>query len=414
MANGARDYYRLTNGTAIIGGNQASHTGEVTSYLGDVQNAPGERYVETGYRNGIKSGLSPSVVQNDKGFPEVVGHDGQKMLYEYSYYMDYSEDIFTKDFELMRQSRNVEIDGRSRTTYKFAHQFDRFKTPNFGDLLINAYGHVFFTRPDCRILTYNGNSRYSLTDNVENDNLFRDAYQNHLDILKQLVQDTEFSNQFMYYLSNKADGFDLSDKTLDTESYGKNLFGHEVVYGRHTEKSKTAGTFSIPYNDTRNLDIYNLHNYWIHYIEGVYRGTIQPLRMNIVQKILDYVCSVYYFVTAEDNETIIYWTKFYGVFPTNTPDSILSWEIGTPIQNPKATINYAYSWRSMDDDPKVLLDFNNNSSYGGLSNDFKYQRTYEPDRMGLGSTWVGAPFVEKLPLKNGTYEYKLRWRTLQI
>ena len=88
--------------------------------------------------------------------------------------------------------------------------------------------------------------------------------------------------------------------------------------------------------------------------------------------------------------------------------------MGTPIQNPKATINYAYSWRSMDDDPKVLLDFNNNSSYGGLSNDFKYQRTYEPDRMGLGSTWVGAPFVEKLPLKNGTYEYKLRWRTLQI
>ena len=328
--------------------------------------------------------------------------------------MDYSEDIFTKDFELMRQSRNIEIDGRSRTTYKFAHQFDRFKTPNFGDLLVNAYGHVFFTRPDCRILTYNGNSRYSLTDNVENNNLFRDAYQNHLDILKQLVQDTEFSNQFMYYLSNKADGFDLSDKTLDTESYGKNLFGHEVVYGRHTEKSKTAGTFSIPYNDTRNLDIYNLHNYWIHYIEGVYRGTIQPLRMNIVQKILDYVCSVYYFVTAEDNETIIYWTKFYGVFPTNTPDSILSWEMGTPIQNPKATINYAYSWRSMDDDPKVLLDFNNNSSYGGLSNDFKYQRTYEPDRMGLGSTWVGAPFVEKLPLKNGTYEYKLRWRTLQI
>ena len=78
MANGARDYYRLTNGTAIIGGSQASHTGEVTSYLGDVQNAPGERYVETGYRNGIKSGLSPSVVQNDKGFPEVVGHDGQK------------------------------------------------------------------------------------------------------------------------------------------------------------------------------------------------------------------------------------------------------------------------------------------------------------------------------------------------
>ena len=187
--------------------------------------------------------------------------------------------------------------------------------------------------------------------------------------------------------------------------------GHQVQIGKHTERSKTAGTISIPYTDTRNLDIYNLHNLWVHYISGIYRGKYRPRSSDIFNKILDYACSVYFMITAENFETIVYWTKLYGVFPTMTPDSVLDWKQDSgPIKDLQESIEYAFSWRSEDNDPKVLVDFNTNSSYGNPSTDFKYMKTYQDDVFGPGTTWVGAPFVEKVTLDNGTYEYRLRWR----
>ncbi|HAU84755.1 MAG TPA: hypothetical protein DCW90_04425, partial [Lachnospiraceae bacterium] len=170
------------------------------------------------------------------------------------------------------------------------------------------------------------------------------------------------------------------------------------------------GTVSVPYMADRDMLIYHIHNYWIQYIAKAYRGKIKPLNTTILDKIIDYASSAYYFVTAEDFETIIYWTKLYGIFPSNTPDEVFSWTAGSPIKDISPNISYAYSWRTDDGDPKVLYDFNFNATYGN-SSDFKYIRNYQPNWAGIGETWVQAPFIEFVKNTSGSMIPKLRWRS---
>lgn len=353
------------------------------------------------------SASPPYTIQNDQQFPRNKGYNSLNKLYSYSYQMDYSEINLDEDMAKVRRTINLDIGSRNETMLKNAKLFNRFKIPSLGDAFQKGFGHVFFTRPNCNILNYGGS--YQLTDSVENDVTFVYAYKNHLEILKQLCGCTEYPHDFMLYLTNKANGFDISDKTLETDSYGQNLMGHRITYGRTAEKSKTAGTLTVPFLADRDMQIYNLHNYWMRYIAGVYRGKYRPRRDDIIGKVLDYACACYYMVTAEDFETLIYWTKLYGVFPTNTPDNVFAWKGGSPIVSPEPSISYSYSYRSDDKDPKVLLDFNQNSLYGDTDN-FVYTRTYQPNRGGLGDTWVEAPFVEYCPHPSGYNEPKLRWR----
>ena len=388
-----------TNGKAILGGRASNKTGEITTIPDEIKKLYDDQRNKE-YDFPRRSNFS---------FGDLNDYE---ILEGYSYYMDYSPlETMQKNMDIMHETSNIDLSGRTETSHKNAMKFNRFKTPVLGDAFSRGFGHVFFTRPDCNIMNYNGNGRYELTKSCANDMIFAEGFRNHKDLLKQLCAPTEYAHDFMPYLSNKAMGFDISNKTLATETYGKNMMGHQVQIGRHAESSKTAGSFSIPYIETRDAEIYALHNYWLRYIAGVYRGRYRPKPANIFNKIIDYACSVYYFVTAEDFETIIYWTKLYGVFPAMTPDSTFEWKADAgPITKPDESIEYSYSWRSDDNDPKIILDFNNNSTCGGLNTDFKYLRTYEPELYALGSTWTGAPFIEQVRMKNGSYEYKLRWR----
>ncbi|HAU84842.1 MAG TPA: hypothetical protein DCW90_04885 [Lachnospiraceae bacterium] len=394
---------RVTNGRVLQENKLARSTGEIENhpdYIKDLIDYPNNAV------NGTKKYNFPKRISSKRT-------QYGDLLEEYSYLIDFSPVSDMKsNMDIIHSTSNIDLSGNSELLNKNSSYFNRFKLPFLGDVFSKGFGHIFFTRPNCNILNYKSNGKeYSLVKSLENDMMFSEAFNNHLPLLKQLCLTNEYTNDFMMYLSNKATGFSIADKQLDVEAYGKNMMGHQVQIGKHTERSKTAGTISIPYTDTRNLDIYNLHNLWVHYISGIYRGKYRPRASDIFNKILDYACSVYFMITAENFETIVYWTKLYGVFPTMTPDSVLDWKQDSgPIKDLQESIEYAFSWRSEDNDPKVLVDFNTNSSYGNPSTDFKYMKTYQDDVFGPGTTWVGAPFVEKVTLDNGTYEYRLRWR----
>lgn len=398
------DQLRTTNGVAIID-NKKANTGEISvgsPVFGKLQ--PSRSYAEF-----IPNAANyPDEVQNGYNFPKVRSIDRVNRLYNYSYYMDYSDINLDDDLKKLRKTLNYSTESKSETVLRQTSMFNRFKVPVAGDAFAKGFGHVFFTRPSCNILTYDGT--YHLSESLQNDTTFNYGFRNHLDILKQLCGETEYKHDFMMYLINKVQGFDVSDKTMETDAYGRNLMGHQIQYGRTTEKSKVGGTLTVPYSVDRDLLIYNLHNYWIRYISGVYRGKYEPRSSDVVQKIIDYAGACFYIVTAEDFETIIYWTKLYGVFPTSTPDGMLSWKAGSPIKDIDAQVTYAYSWRSDDNDPKVLIDFNRNARYGYQS-DWKYVKSYQENRYGIGDTWVEAPFIELFPIDNTQWIPKLRWRS---
>jgi hypothetical protein len=286
--------------------------------------------------------------------------------------------------------------------------YNRFKLPTLNDVFQKGYGHVFFTRPDCNILNEHATA---LNSAFSADNEFNYAWLNNSDLVKELSLDSNQTHDFMLSLSNKAASFSLSDEYIETDTYGKTYKGWQVAYGRNNIESKTAKDFNVTYNDDRTLHLYTLHKLWVDYISEVYQGRKAPKERAIRDKILDYASSCYYIITAEDGETIIFWSKYYGVFPTTSPSTQFGWSHGTVVEAPRYDIRYQYSFKE-DMNPESLIEFN---LVAGVSGNMNYEPTYDPKLGHVGTTWVGAPYVELITNNTDAecpYTFKLRFQSL--
>lgn len=319
------------------------------------------------------------------------------------YIPDYSLNINYPYDDLLRKSLNVDVEGNNNLFEKNANYYNRFKYPNPDDTLSKGFVHIFFTRPDCNILNTSGNS--GLISQMSNNPNMVYAHSHCPDILRELQLKSVgdgFTDEFNYMLSNKASSFSLTDESLTSETYGQGYQRNGITYARTNNQSKANGDFDIRYVDDRDLHIYHMHKIWTDYINNVYRGVWIPKIEYMYQKIIDYACSVYYFLVAEDGETILFWSKYYGVFPVNIPSSAFSWDSGSVITAPPLQIRYQYSFKE-DFNPYSLVEFNANTMRGGESiNDksvknYTYEKTYNDNFGHTGRTWVGTPYVEFIP-----------------
>lgn len=290
-------------------------------------------------------------------------------------------------------------------------QYNRFKIPVIDDALQRGFGHVFFVRPDCNLL--DNASTNKLPKLLKDNPSMTYAIKNNPSLVLELVESNGSdgkNDDFMMYISNKANSFSLTDEYITKDTYGKTYAGYKIAYGKHNVESKSAGDFQVTYTDDRNLNVYHLHKIWIDYISGVYRGEFTPKKKYIKERILDYATCAYYIVTAEDGETIIFWSKYYGVFPTTIPSTPYTWSKGTTISQPDITIDYQYSFKE-DYNPMALLEFNLNSNITGNTTAVEYVPTYDAKLGHSGSMWVGPPFVELYQNDDtGEYQFKLRFK----
>jgi hypothetical protein len=301
--------------------------------------------------------------------------------------------------------------------------YNRYKVENLNDQLSKTFSHVFFVRPDCNIfdsssiINWNEPDTVKLAQGLNNLSEFVYTKKHSPEILRQLTQaDSGYSDQFMMLLSNKAKSFELSDEYIKSDEYGTALTGYKIPYGKHNVESKTADKVTISYIDDRDLHIYNLHKMWTDYISYVYRGKIWPKEEYILNKILDYATCLYYIVCAEDGETIIFWAKYWGVFPLDAPSTAFSWSSDTPggIKTPEIRVQYQYAWKE-DYNPLSLLEFNQHSASTMDDGKFTYSPIFQESKLGVGYTWVRAPFIETFRGdKYGVpYTFKLRFRPYQ-
>lgn len=306
--------------------------------------------------------------------------------------------------------RAIMISDPSETTQqafeKLTTHYNRFKLPNPNLPLQHGHAHVFFVRPDCNILT----GGRELISDLQYNELFRYAYDHTPKMLGELVQASSYNsdNQFMMSLSNFASSFSLSDEYINTDTYGRTYTGYKVSYGKNNVESKTASTFDVVFNDDRYLHIYQIIRLWVEYINGVYRGMFSPTPENIFNKILDYTGAVYYIITAEDGETIIFWSKYYGVYPSTIPSSQYSWGEGNIIQAPQLSVTFNYSFKE-DFNPYAFAEFNYNSKiterarYVTLPT-YDYLLGHSSDKFGR------KPFVEVVHDPHGDAEYVFKLR----
>ena len=217
---------------------------------------------------------------------------------------------------------------------------------------------------------------------------------------------------FSFLLSNAVTGFSLNDEEIEYDSYGKTYTGYTITYGKNNIKSKTAGNVSISFKDDNKLDIYHIHKLWTEYINDAYRGMIDPGDDTIINKILDYTGAIYYILTAADGETVLFWSKYYGVFPSSIPSTQYSWSSGSTVKPENLSINYQYSFKE-DYNPQAIVEFNKNAridtaiSHGAVS----YVPTYDSSLGHSSPTMVGTPYIEEYRnTTTGDFCYKLRFR----
>lgn len=283
--------------------------------------------------------------------------------------------------------------------------YNRFKTANPDEAFQKGFAHVFFIKPDCNVCHANG---YVLHPQFKDDAVFNYAYNNCPALFRELCQRDSYYSNIMFSLSNKAASFSLSDEYITHETYGTTYSGWKIAFGRNTVESKTAGQFEVTFRDDKNFHIYHLHKLWVEYISGVYSGKYVPDTYYIYHKILDYASAVYYIITAEDGETILFWSKYYGVFPTTIPSTQYGWAHGSLIGANSLDINITYQYSFKEDfHPSSLIELNEATRIQ-LSNNILYAPTYDKELGHVGEPWVKVPYIESVK-ENDRVVYKLRF-----
>nr|DAR65123.1 MAG TPA: hypothetical protein [Caudoviricetes sp.] len=288
----------------------------------------------------------------------------------------------------------------------YSKYYNRYKIPNPNIALQKGFGHVFFVRPSCNLLDNN----YRLLPELQSNEEFRHIAEASPWVLRNLVASNGQNHDFFLLLSNFAQSFSLSDEVLATNTYGQSYTGYKIAYGKTLNESRSSGNFNIQFGDDRNLHLYQTLKAWVSYISGCYRGTIAPLSSTIKRRILDYASACYYIVTAEDGETIIFWTKYYGVFPTDIPSAQMTWSAGNVIKEQTMDVNFVYSFKR-DYHPYTLLEFNYNARMS--DNSAVYAPIYDDKLLTSTNFSVGAPYIETVRNADGKIpvEFKLRFRT---
>lgn len=364
--------------------------------------------------SGMKSNIKinrykePEYVQNAKGYPPVAGRDNQG-IYIYKYATDHSG-IESRLKEISKYN-NISTASNYQAFISTTENYSRYKIPSRSNKLVKSYAHVFFTRPDLNILKTTGKN-IELVDSLKHNAEFFYALKHSPELLTSLVHKNGDNHDFLFLLANRVNSLQISDEYIKTDTYGDGWTGYKVPYGKHNIESRTSGTLDIGFSDDRDLHVYHLHKIWTDYINMVYRGIIKSKDEYIMKKILDYASSIYYILTAEDNETIIFWSKYYGVFPTNSPSSVTSWQKGDMLSMPSYSVQYQYAWKR-DFDPLALVEFNYHTRPNS-GNKYKYLKTYIKNNLGTGPSMAGAPFIESIINKDvgsvgNPYTFKLRF-----
>ena len=280
--------------------------------------------------------------------------------------------------------------------------------------MVKGIPRVFFTRPDLNILENNSSNQYVLSSNTINDTWFQYLNKNNPNVLKCLTKNpiqNSSGHDFNPLLSNMALNFDINDEKLETVDHGETFTGWKVKYGRHTIGTRSAGSFSVSYNETDELEIYKIHKTWVDYISKIYRSEFTPKDIYIRDRRLDYAVSAYYFLCGPDGETILFWSKYIGVFPSSIPSGSLSWSKGDIVKTPEMNIEYEYAWKE-DMELASIADFNYNAGIRNGISEVNWESSpyYDNEILGPGYAFAGVPYIKAVTRDDGHIDLLLKYK----
>lgn len=218
------------------------------------------------------------------------------------------------------------------------------------DIYVKGIPYIFFTTPKLNFSQ----------ENINRDNYLLQMSSEYPKLLKCLTTDP-FGNDSMVHpfikiFSNCFIDIDGKDLAARSENVGDTFYGYHQTLPISIVDSIIDDTVTVKFNEYKYLPITRITKAWIEYTERVRRGIFAPKLETIKQRFIDYVSSIYYFVTDFDGQTILYFSKYTGIVPISNPYSSLV--TGSADHNISETsIEFLYSYKE-DLNPAILSDFN--------------------------------------------------------
>lgn len=283
--------------------------------------------------------------------------------------------------------------------------YNRTRLPIADQEWRKGFRYIFFTRPECYLM-YRDGGIIDVCDQTFYDEDFSSAYTRMPHIIKLLspwyvtgsfptmgTQQQDMIKEsgkeganWNFLFSNRVQGLSTTGTSMSVvDSVGKSIEGYTVTPAKFVE-SRQGSTIDLSFNDTRNLEVYEMARLWMLYMykrqKGIflppYNGYskengfkvngakldgpltgIQYTRMHPYDRALEYCASLYDIVTDETGSKILYWCKYYGIYPTAVNPSLNN-EANGPITSMQTTITFKYHYK-LENSNKTLVEFNHDS-----------------------------------------------------
>lgn len=324
----------------------------------------------------------------------------------------------------------------SRDEIEWYVKFNRYGCLDPYNVLTNTKEYVFFTKPDLHLYTPN---TLNLNPELGNDPYFMEVSERYPYILQSLQsscgsKDPLISKSpFITVLSNAYKTTpDLQGLSAGEMDGPTNTYGTTFPYRKDAWTGDEGVSFSMEFEDTRYLEIYNMLKVYEEYERLKTIGQITPPNINnakqnseglnantyITERRLHDVFGIYKFVVADDLETLIYWAYICGAYFNNVPRDAFN-DMGND-----GGLRFSVDFKAfcVDDlNPLILYDFNN--LVKGY-NDNNVLESYSDKYKESEGSWALCPYITKHYAKDYPgqgqwfssaemkYKYKLKWRAV--
>lgn len=312
---------------------------------------------------------------------------------------------------------------RDQTGIENITKFAGFNQQIYLNPAMSGYSFLFVTKPSLFLQPIKPDQNNS-EDMIAYNNMCKDQeFVNYISgennnekdllLIKSLsyFKYSDVPSLFLPIFTNCATNISLSDTALETGNAFYTREGYNMIIPRNTTPSEAANTLSITIDETDNLDFYKLTQIWVDYIKNIANGTFSANPEMISNNMLDYTCSIYYFMLGPDGRTIKYWCRYVGCFPLSKNTSPFGYQKGSHDLI-SYDIPFAYTLKE-EMNPQILEDFNlvslnlvtatfSDSSYSEfLSNVDNYTA------LGYNS-YTTSPLLSKNKLKTGTFSEQVK------
>ena len=289
----------------------------------------------------------------------------------------------------------------------FYNKFCRFGYFDPYTALKGTREYLFFTKPMLNL--FSGSNTSSLNPDLAQLPFFQEMMSRYPDVLLQLKQTTR--SPFMNILTNSVvSALDLpSVSSRDTET-SANMYGSRLFYKRSSFSSDEQFDFSLEFQDSKYLEVYNLLKIYDEYERLKDLGRVGPEDIYRKNKILHDQFSIFKIIVDEDAESIVYYAKMTGVFFTSLPRETFSDTSGVAGQ-----LKHSVSFKATfveDMNPLIISDFNRivGGPYNEMDPDIapdKYNDVSTPFEMN--NEWASMPYIVRVDAERHNYRYKLKW-----